>query len=294
MTRQFLFVITLLLATNLSVSAQEVGMFGNTPSRNMVSDETNILSEWDVATGENVLWSQPVGSQAYGGPVVANGRVYVGTNNEGRRDPTIEGDKGVVMAFESTSGDFLWQMVHPKLTSGRVNDWPLQGVCSTAFMEGDRIYYISNEAHIVCLDARGFKDGENNGPFMDEEFTDDNAGDIIWSYDMIGELDVFPHNLATGSPLIVGDVLYTVTSNGVDEGHVNIPSPFSPDFIALDKNTGELLWESNPVGENVLHGAWTNPSYGVINGQAQIVFAGGNGVISVSYTHLTLPTILLV
>ena len=227
MTRQFLFVITLLLATNLSVSAQEVGMFGNTPSRNMVSDETNVLSEWDVATGENVLWSQPVGSQAYGGPVVANGRVYVGTNNEGRRDPTIEGDKGVVMAFESTSGDFLWQMVHPKLTSGRVNDWPLQGVCSTAFMEGDRIYYISNEAHIVCLDARGFKDGENNGPFMDEEFTDDNAGDIIWSYDMIGELDVFPHNLATGSPLIVGDVLYTVTSNGVDEGHVNIPVSYT-------------------------------------------------------------------
>ena len=237
MTRQFLFVIASLLATNLSVSAQDIAMFGNTPSRNMVSDETNVLSEWDVATGENVLWSQPVGSQAYGGPVVANGRVYVGTNNEGRRDPAIEGDKGVVMAFESTSGDFLWQMVHPKLTSGRVNDWPLQGVCSTAFMEGDRIYYISNEAHIVCLDARGFKDGENNGPFVDEEFTDDNAGDIIWSYDMIGELDVFPHNLATGSPLIIGDVLYTVTSNGVDEGHVNIPSPFSPDFIAVDKNT---------------------------------------------------------
>ena len=122
-------------------------------------------------------------------------------------------------------------------------------------MEGDRIYYISNEAHIICLDARGFKDGENNGPFTDEEFTDDNSGDIIWSYDMIGELDVFPHNLATGSPLIVGDVLYTLTSNGVDEGHVNIPSPFSPDFIAVDKNTGDLLWESNPVGENVLHGA---------------------------------------
>ena len=279
MTRQFLFVISTLLATSISVSAQDVSMFGNTPARNMVSDETSILSEWDVATGENVLWSQPVGSQAYGGPVVANGRVYVGTNNEGRRDPAIEGDKGVVMAFESTSGDFLWQMVHPKLTSGRVNDWPLQGVCSTAFMEGDRIYYISNEAHIVCLDARGFKDGENNGPFTDEEFTDDNSGDIIWSYDMIGELDVFPHNLATGSPLIVGDVLYTLTSNGVDEGHVNIPSPFSPDFIAVDKNTGELLWESNPVGENVLHGAWTNPAYGVINGRAQVIFAGGNGVI---------------
>ena len=279
MTRQPLLIATVLLILTSSISAQEPSMFGNTPSRNMVSGETGLVSEWDASTGSNVLWSQPVGSQAYGGPTVANGRVFVGTNNEGRRDPAIEGDKGVVMAFDSASGDFLWQMVHPKLSSGRVNDWPLQGVCSTAFMEGDRIYYVSNEAHIVCLDARGFEDGENNGPFMDEEYTDENSGDIIWSYDMIGELDVFPHNLATGSPLIVGDILYTVTSNGVDEGHVNIPSPFSPDFIALDKNTGELLWESNPVGENVLHGAWTNPAYGVINGQAQVIFPGGDGII---------------
>ena len=279
MTRQPLLIATVLLILTSSISAQEASMFGNTPSRNMVSGETGLVSEWDASTGSNVLWSQPVGSQAYGGPTVANGRVYIGTNNEGRLDPAIEGDKGVVMAFDSTSGDFLWQMVHPKLSSGRVNDWPLQGVCSTAFMEGDRIYYVSNEAHIVCLDAKGFEDGENNGPFVDEEYTDENSGDIIWSYDMIGELDVFPHNLATGSPLIVGDILYTVTSNGVDEGHVNIPSPFSPDFIALDKNTGELLWESNPVGENVLHGAWTNPAYGVINGQAQVVFPGGDGII---------------
>ncbi|MCY4025356.1 MAG: PQQ-binding-like beta-propeller repeat protein [Acidobacteria bacterium] len=264
--------------TATTASAQDVAMFGNSPSRNMVSDETGIVGEWDADTGMNVLWSQPVGSQAYGGPVVANGRVYVGTNNEGRRDPSIEGDKGVVMAFAADTGEFIWQMVHPKLSAGRVNDWPLQGVCSTAFMEGDRIWYVSNEAQVVCLDARGFADG-NAGPFLDEEDTGPIAGDIVWSYDMIGELDVFPHNLATGSPLIIGDVLYTVTSNGVDEGHVNIPSPFSPDFIALDKNTGELLWESNPVGENVLHGAWTNPAYGVIDGRPQVIFAGGNGVV---------------
>ena len=222
---------------------------------------------------------RPVGSQAYGGAVVADGRVYVGTNNEGRRDPAIEGDKGVVMVFDAEDGEFLYQMVHDKLTTGRVNDWPLQGVCSTAYMEDGKIYYISNQAHIVCLDAEGFKDGENDGPFTGETDTSELAGDVIWSYDMIGELDVFPHNLATGSPVVVGDVLYTVTSNGVDEGHVNVPSPFSPNFIAIDKNTGELVWESTIVGENILHGSWTNPAYGEINGRAQVVFPGGNGVI---------------
>ena len=269
----------LLVSGGALTGAQDAGMFGNTPSRNMTSDETGLPESWDASTGEGVLWSQPVGSQAYGGATVAGGRVYVGTNNEGRRDPSIEGDKGVVMVFDAASGEFQWQMVHDKLTSGRVNDWPLQGVCSTAFMEDGKIYYVSNQAHIVCADAEGFKDGENDGPFTDEADTGEIAGDIIWTYDMIGELDVFPHNLATGSPLIVGDVLYTVTSNGVDEGHVNIPSPFSPNFIAIDKNTGELLWESVVVGENVLHGSWTNPAYAEVNGQGQVIFPGGNGVL---------------
>ena len=258
---------------------QQPGMFGNSPSRNMVSDETGLPASWDASTGTNVLWSQPVGSQAYGGAVAADGKVYVGTNNEGRRDPNIEGDKGVVMIFDALSGEFLWQMVHDKLTTGRVNDWPLQGVCSTAYMEDGRIYYVSNQAQVVCLDAEGFTDGENDGPITDEADTSMMAGDVIWSYDMIGELDVFPHNLATGSPVIVGDLLYTVTSNGVDEGHVNIPSPFSPNFIAIHKDTGELAWESVVVGENVLHGSWTNPTYAEINGRGQVIFPGGNGVI---------------
>ena len=272
-------IIILLVGAGVPVGAQDVGMFGNTPSRNMVSDETGLPESWDPSTGEGVLWSEPVGSQAYGGATVADGLVYVGTNNEGRRDPSIEGDKGVVMVFDAATGELQWQMVHDKLTSGRVNDWPLQGVCSTAFMEDGKIYYVSNQAHIVSADADGFKDGENDGPFTDEADTGEMAGDIIWTYDMIGELDVFPHNLATGSPLVVGDLLYTVTSNGVDEGHVNVPSPFSPNFIAMDKNTGELVWESVVVGENVLHGSWTNPAYAEVNGRGQVIFPGGNGVL---------------
>ncbi|MBM41025.1 MAG: hypothetical protein CL483_03760 [Acidobacteria bacterium] len=267
------------VAAAAPIAAQdEVGMFGNTPSRNMVSDETGVPETWDPRTGANILWSQPVGSQAYGGPTVANGKVYVGTNNEGVRDPAYEGDMGVLMAFDAASGDFIWQMVHDKLSAGRVNDWPLQGVCSTAFIEGDRVWYVSNQAHVVCLDVEGLANG-NDGPFMDETGTGPTDGDILWSYDMIGELDVFPHNLATGSPLIVGDVLYTVTSNGVDEGHVNIPSPFSPHIIALDKNTGELIWENVDVGEGVLHGSWTNPAYAEIAGREQVIVAGGDGIV---------------
>jgi outer membrane protein assembly factor BamB len=283
MTRQrviFLLVVGLVTtgATSLAEAQDEAGMFGNTPSRNMVSDDTGVPETWDPKTGANILWTQPVGSQAYGGPTVGNGKVYVGTNNEGVRNPDYDGDKGVLMAFDAASGEFVWQMVHDKLSAGRVNDWPLQGVCSTAFVDGDRVWYVSNQAHVVCLDANGLADG-NDGPFTGETGTGPTDGDILWSYDMIGELDVFPHNLATGSPLIIGDLLYTITSNGVDEGHVNIPSPFSPHMIALNKNTGELVWENTDVGEGILHGSWTNPSYAEINGTGQIVVAGANGIV---------------
>jgi outer membrane protein assembly factor BamB len=99
----------------------------------------------------------------------------------------------------------------------------------------------------------------------------------VWEYDMMAELDVFPHNLAVSSPLVVDGVLYATTGNGVDEGHVNVPVPMAPSFIALDADTGELLWENALPGDKILHGTWSNPAYGVIEGRAQVIFPGGDG-----------------
>ncbi len=254
----------------------EVAMFGNTPARNMVSDETGLAADWDVETGLNIKWVSATGSQTYSGPVVANGRVYVGTNNEGERDEAVSGDHGVLMAFRSSDGEFLWQAATPKLPAGRVNDWPLQGVCSTPYVEGDRLYYVSNEAHVVCLDAKGQADG-NAGPFAEERYATPASADVIWSYDMIGELDAFPHNLAASSPLVVGDVVYASTGNGTDEGHINIPSPLAPSFVAVNKTTGELVWENAMPGTDILHGTWTTPSYAEVGGVAQVLFPGGDG-----------------
>src|SRR4249920_734975 len=70
-------------------------MWGGTPDRNMVSTMKGLPTTWDVKTKKNVKWVAELGSQAYGNPVVASGMVFVGTNNEGPRDPTIKGDKGV-------------------------------------------------------------------------------------------------------------------------------------------------------------------------------------------------------
>jgi outer membrane protein assembly factor BamB len=255
----------------------QVSMFGGGPTRNMASDEKGLPTKLDPATGLNLKWSADLGSQSYGGPIVGNGKVFVGTNNEKARNPKLTGDRGVLMAFNAADGKFLWQAAYPKLAAGRVNDWPLQGICSTPAVEGDRLYYVSNRAEVVCADTEGFLDKENDGAVQDEAEKSDIDQDVVWKLDMINELDVFPHNLAAGNPLIVGDVIYTVTGNGVDEGHVNIPSPEGPSFLAIDKKTGKVIWESSAPGDKILHGQWSNPSYAVIKGRPQVIFPGGNG-----------------
>ena len=259
------------------VAKVEQSMFGFTPSRNLVSEGTGVPASWDPKTGDNIKWSAELGSQTYGGPVVHGGKIFIGTNNQSVKNPKLSGDRGVIMTFNEADGSFLWQITHTKLPAGRVNDWPQQGICSTPYIEGERLYYVSNQCEVVCVDTEGFRDGENDGPTKDEAETSDIDGDVIWKFDMIEELTVFPHNLATCSPIGVGNLLFVITSNGVDEGHVAIPSPFAPSFIAINKTTGELVWESALPGENILHGQWANPAYGEVNGKGQVYVPGGDG-----------------
>ena len=263
--------------TLLSNPTENSAMWGFTPARNLVSSETNLPENWNPKTGGNIKWRAELGSQTYAGPVIIGGKVFVGTNNQGLRNPKLTGDRGVIMAFNEVDGAFLWQSTHTKLTAGRVNDWPQQGICSTPFIEGNRLYFISNRCEVVCIDTEGFRDGENDGPFTDETDATEIDGDIVWKYDMMEELDVFPHNLATCSPVGAGDLLFVITSNGVDEGHIHIPSPFAPSFIAINKDTGELVWESDLPGENILHGQWSNPAYAEVDGVPQVILPGGDG-----------------
>jgi outer membrane protein assembly factor BamB len=253
-------------------------MWGGTPDRNQVSNMKNVPTDWDVKTKKNIKWVAELGSQSYGNPVVAGGMVFVGTNNELLRDPKQAGDRGVLMAFRESDGQFLWQHTHAKLEAGRANDWPFQGVASSPLVEGEILYYVSNRGVVHALDIQGFRDNnENDGPFKDEKLTGQNDADIIWTFDMIEEVGSYPHNLSNSSPVVAGDLIFLSTSNGQDESHVHIPSPRAPSIIALNKTTGKLVWEDNSVEDRILHGQWSTPSVGTIGGVLQVVSAQGDG-----------------
>ena len=237
---------------------------------------TVLPQRWDPEKGTNIRWVADLGSETYGGPVVAGGKVFVGTNNAKPRDPNVEGDRGVVMAFSAADGSFLWQAIHDKLASGGESDWPLQGVCSTPWVEGDRLYYVSNRGELVAADTEGFRDGENDGPYTDELRRGPADADLVWVLDMPRALGVRPHRMTASSPVVAGEIVYTLTSNGIGaEGKV--PAPGAPSFLAVSRLTGEILWKDASPGDRILDGQWSSPSVGSLAGRAQVLFPGGDG-----------------
>ncbi|MBY0232367.1 MAG: PQQ-binding-like beta-propeller repeat protein, partial [Gemmataceae bacterium] len=154
---------------------------------------------------------------------------------------------------------FLWQIVHDKLDGGRVHDWPERALESCPAVRGDRLWYVNNRAEVVCAVA--------------------STGAEVWNYDLIGKLGVFPHAWSASSPLLVGDTLFLVTGNGLDRGHLRLPAPNAPSFLALDARTGRVRWRSSLPGRGILHGQWSNPVYAEAGGKAQVVFPGGDGIL---------------
>jgi outer membrane protein assembly factor BamB len=252
-------------------------MWGGTAQRNMTSAMKNLPEFWDVKSGKNIKWKVQIGTTSYGNPVVADGKIFLGTNNENARNPGIQGDKGVLMCFRESDGKFLWQAVTDKLESGSENDFPDQGVCSSPIVEAKRLYYVSNRGELVCLDTEGFTDGKNDGPFQDEIYKGPTDADIIWKLDMMKELGVYQRNMANSSPVIWEDLVFLETSNGANDE--KIPAPKAPSFIAVNKNTGKVVWQDNSPGEGILRGQWSSPALGLVDGVQQVFFAGGDGWI---------------
>lgn len=240
-------------------------LFGGTPARNQVNlRDKDVPTQWKIKAPEkNLKWKATLGSLSYAGPIVAGGKVFVGTNNENPRDPKVEGDKGIVMCFNAADGKFLWQAVHDKI-GVEENDWSKQGVASAPVVDGNRLYYVSNRCEVICADVEPVKGTTN--------------ANILWKLDMVKELKVFPRYLANCSPLVAGDLVFVITGNGVNE-HYKLPQPEAPSFIAVDKKTGKVKWQKSYPGAKVMDGQWSSPAFAVVKGKPQVLFPGGDGLL---------------
>jgi len=291
----------LALASARAAWAADQPQWGERYSRNLVSGETGLPTDFaagernpqtggiDLPEGSKVRWVARLGGMTYGTPVVAGGRVLIGTNNETPRDERLTGDRGVLMCFDEPTGEYLWQLNLPKMTTVKWGDWRMIGITSTPSVEGDRAYLVSNRGEVMCLDTDGMADG-NDGPFTDEGQLMAGEGnpplepnprdaDVIWRFDMAA-LKVEPHNASNCSPLVHGDLLYVCTSQGVEWTHKYVVNPEAPSVIVLQKQTGKLVARDDfGIGPDITHGQWSSLSTAKVGGRELGFFGAGDGVL---------------
>ena len=185
------------------------------PRRDGVWRESGIVERFPQG-GPTVRWRVPVAG-GYAGPAVAGGRVFV-TDwvpvGDGKPAPDASGrrvraGKERVHCLQEADGSTLWTHAY---------DCPYgidysAGPRTTPVVDGDRVYTLGAEGHLVCLEIAG--------------------GKVIWSERLAGG-DVGPVPMwgMAAHPLIDGDKIFVLTAR--------------PDGVvaALDKRTGETLWSS--------------------------------------------------
>ena len=235
-------------------------MFGGTPARNMVNlVDKNIPVDWSVEEGKrkNIKWDALLGSKAYGGPVVGDGKVFIGTNNDAPRDPAVKGRKAVLMAFNEADGKFLWQITHDYPADELFKEAMPYGLFSAPALDGKRLYYVTPACEVICADT---------------------DGKVQWRFDMMKELKVVPYHTANCSPLVAGDLVLLITGNGTGEDG-KVVSPKAPSFVAFHKTTGKVAWQSDLPSAATIEGQWSNPALAKVNGKDIAIFPGGDAYL---------------
>ena len=241
------------------------------------------------------LWEIKVGTHQYSIPTIDRGCIYIGANDNAVERKGFEPTGGgVLMCINQATGKLIWQLPSPRYFPGvnppyHFDQWRC-GICSGPLVDGDRVFIITGRGEVLCLDRQGQANG-NDGPFMDEldymgitnaadKILGPTDGDIIWKYNFIAGLDVVPHDVCGSTLLLVGDLIYACTSNGIDSRHNKVPRPLAPTLVALDKKTGRLVAKDDEkIGQRTFHCNWSSPIAGRVNGRTLVYFGAGDGIL---------------
>jgi len=213
------------------------------PNRDEKSTETGLKKDFKATP--KVLWKMDRAGLGFSGPSIRDGKLYlVGGTPEGKKH-TDE-----VSCLNADTGEKIWKVKLP----GDYEDTGLDqtfggGPRSNPTITADgKLYFLGIKGELYCLDA---KDGH-----------------VIWqksySKDFGGKMPVWGFS---ESPLIDGEKIVCVP--GGSKGAV----------VALDRNTGSLLWKTNGVNDDANYSSLVKT---VLSGVEQYVTLTAKSVIGVA------------
>ena len=214
------------------------------PHRDGKSAETGLLQEWPEG-GPRLAWRTAGLGAGYSSLAIADGRIYtLGDLDDGQ----------YALALAKDGGKLLW-----KTRVGGIHEDRRPGPRSTPTIDGDRIYFITTDGDVLCLDGKTGKERWRRSLRQDfDGYLMKAMGSYEWK--------------SSESPLVDGDKVI------VTPGHIEAL------MVALDKTTGEEIWRTQGRRLGPIGADGTGYSSAVIShaaGTRQYVQLVGRGLIGV-------------
>ena len=241
-----------LAAAPLAVRADDWPQFRG-PQRDGVSREIGLRKSWPNG-GPPLLWSSDKLGLGYSGPAVVGNRLYVSCGR---------GETEFLVAFDlekAAGGPMkeIWAVKIGPLFQWKGNSWN-KGPNASPTVGGDQVYALGGFGDLICVDAATGK----------EKWRKSLPRDLGGEVNPIGGGLEDPTPLGWGyasSPLVDGNQL------------VCVPGGKRGLLAALDKSTGELVWQSKEVAEQACYSSPLAVEIGGVKQYVQVTNAGIFGV----------------
>jgi outer membrane protein assembly factor BamB len=227
------------------------------PQQNCVSTETGLIDRWDPegGPGSNLLWTrEDLGGRS--SPVVFQNRLYTIVRDK----PATQDEGEKVVCVDAATGKTLWEhRFNMYLTD--VPDERIGWSCAAVDPETGNVYVQGVCGYFCCLDGR--------------------SGKVIWDRSLHEEFGLIStYGGRTNVPVVFEDsvlISAVIVGWGDTPKWAGLARP-AHRFMCFDKRTGELRW-LNGTGISPYDTTYSTPTVAVINGQAALVFASGDGSV---------------
>lgn len=202
------------------------------PNRDGICTETGLLQQWPK-DGPPKVWTAKNLGLGYGTPSIADGKIYgLGTR----------GGKDGVWALKEADGSELWFTPFDDPRKTNQNNGP----SGTPTVSGGKLYALSSNGKLVCLDAASGKKA------WGVDYVKDYGGRIEkWGY--------------TESPLVDGDKV------------IGTPGSAAATMVAWNKDTGKEIWKLPLRGGAGGGGGYSSPIKATVGGIPMYVVLLGQG-----------------
>lgn len=220
------------------------------PSGNGIAEATsNVPTEWSRDT--NIAFRTPLPGQGWSSPVVSDGRIYLSAAipaGEAGDSKSPDFDLSLIV-LDAKSGDVLKTVSLMRQTAEKSPKIHKKNshASPTPIVDGDRVFVHFGYQGTACVDL---------------------DGNVIWK-----NRDLFfkPVHGNGGTPVLVDDKLI-FTCDGASD----------PKVVALDANTGEVVWEVERPNDASRKFSFCTPALISVNGQRQVIAPGSDCVLSIS------------